>query len=1170
MVQLEDLQTGTRVRGLTPEGISTVKAVTWFGDQAVEVVYDAGGQILNRLVYRTDEGSLELVAEGRPWSFDGDGDLLRLVSEAQRIRLAWLFDPYLAVTSSTIEPLPHQISAVYEEMLPRQPMRFLLADDPGAGKTIMAGLLIKELLVRGDLERCLIVAPGSITEQWQDELAEKFGLEFDLFTREMVTATRSGNPFEQHNMLIARLDHLSRNEDMQELLKKAPEWDLVICDEAHRMSGHYQGGEVKLTKRYHLGKLLGRRCRNFLLMTATPHNGHEEDFQLFLALLDGDRFEGRFRDGVHTADTSDMMRRLVKEDLKRFDGRPLFPERRSYTAQYELSDDEAALYADVTSYVREEMNRAERFAAVDGQRRVNVGFALMTLQRRLASSPEAIFRSIERRRERLEKRLRETRIQLRGQSVVLSPDVEDSRLSVEDLDDIYDEAPQDEREAVEQDLMDHATAARTVEELDLEIQRLKGLEQQAKSVRLSRVDAKWSQLNSILDDPLMIDSKGNRRKLVLFTEFKDTLMYLAGRIRTRLGRPEAVVEIHGGVPREKRRQVVHSFMNDPTVLVLVANDAAGEGVNLQRAHLMVNYDLPWNPNRLEQRFGRIHRIGQDEVCHLWNVIAKDTREGDVYVRLLSKLEAEREALGGKVYDVLGQLFEQTALRDLLMEAIRYGEDPERRARLHRSVDNALEREHIRDILESRALAQDQMDISRIMAIRDDMERAHVRRLQPHHIQAFFAEAFSRLGGRMSRRETGRFEITHVPATIRERDRQVGCGAPVLKRYERICFEKDKVGEQPRAYLVCPGSPLLDATIDLVLERHREVLKRGSVLVDEHDEGETPRLLFYLEHAVQDGRLAVRGQQQVVSTRMQFVETRPEGDFTDAGIAPYLDFRPASDEERQALEPDLDAPWLKETDWENKALGFAIEHLVPAHVAAVKKARVPLIDKVEVEVKARLHKEINYWYNQYERLNALEEAGKKTRLPAGKALARHDTLADRLERRLTELRRERLLAPRAPRVRGGAFIVPIGLVRKLSGTTPPNNNNTTTEGRDEVERLAMEAIMKAERELGREPRDVSAQRGIGYDIESRSPSGGLVFVEVKGRAVGNDSITMTRTEILCALNEPEKFRLAIVVVDEGVARPPVYVQNYDFGQPGFAQTSSLYPLGTLLAKGSGPV
>lgn len=1171
MVRLEDLQTGTRIRGLTPEGIATVKSVTWYGDHQVEVVFtDAHGTLNNLLISRDIEPSLDLVQAGRPWSFDGDGELLRLVSEAYRIRLAWLFDPYLAITTSLVEPLPHQISAVYEEMLPRQPMRFLLADDPGSGKTIMAGLLVRELAVRGDLERCLIVAPGSLTEQWQDELAEKFGLEFELLTRDMIQASRTANPFEDKNLLIARLDQLSRNEEVQERLKAAREWDLVVCDEAHRMSGHFLGGEVKLTKRYKLGQVVGSHCRNFLLMTATPHNGKEEDFQLFLALLDGDRFAGRFRDGVHVAEPSDLMRRMVKEELLRFDGRPLFPERRSYTVQYPLSDPEAYLYTEVTDYVREEMNRAERFADEDQKRRINVGFALMTLQRRLASSPEAIYRSIERRRLRLESRLREERMRLRGQEIGAAlADLSPAYMDEETWDDLYEDAPQDEREAAEGELLDSATAARTIEELEIEIDRLKQLEAHAKAVRLSGDDAKWNQLNTILDDPLMVDEQGNRRKLVIFTEFKDTLAYLAERIRTRLGRAEAVVEIHGSVKREERRRVVHGFMNDPTVLVLVANDAAGEGVNLQRAHLMVNYDLPWNPNRLEQRFGRIHRIGQDEVCHLWNLLAQDTREGDVYARLLEKLNVERESLGGKVFDVLGQLFEQQALRDLLMEAIRYGSDPQVKARLDQAVDNAVDRKHLQALLDLRALVHDSMDTSKIDIIREEMERAHARRLQPHYIQAFFTEAFGRLGGKMYRREPGRFEITHVPAAIRDRDRLIGVGAPVGHRYERVCFEKDKVDAQPRAHLICPGSPLLDSTIDLVLERHREVLKRGAVLVDENDLAEDPRLLFYLDHGVQDGRRGRTGQFLVISQQLQFVEVGQDGRFRDAGAAPYLDYRAASPTEMKVLEPHLDAEWLRQ-DWEKDATGYAIEHVVPRHVQDVRARRLPLIDKVEQEVKARLLKEINYWDRRAQDLKAQEDAGKNTRLPAHVAQDRADRLSDRLDQRKNELNRERMIMPKPPEVQGGALVIPIGLLRGIQGQQEAPDDAVGAEARARVEQLAMEAVFAAEEALGRVTRDVHETKGIGYDIESRDKeTGELYFIEVKGRAAGADQVTLTRTEILCSRNEPDRFRLAVVIVEDDRAREPVYVQGFDFGQPGFAQTSSTYSLNSLLAHGGPP-
>src|SRR5712664_855539 len=445
MSKLEELQPNTAVRGILPDCAVSVVSVQWFGSEALELTYkDPAGQVANQLLYRHDEPRLSLVQKGRPWSFDGDGHLFQLVSEAHRIRLAHLFDPVLAVHTSLVDPLPHQITAVYEAMLPRQPLRFLLADDPGAGKTIMAGLLIKELIVRGDLQRCLVVCPGSLAEQWQDELYRRFQLSFEILTNDKLEAARTGNWFLENNLVIARLDKLSRNEDVQHKLE-VPEcrWDLVVCDEAHKLSATFFGGEVKYTKRYRLGQLLSGLTRHFLLMTATPHNGKEEDFQLFMALLDSDRFEGRFRDGVHAVDTSDIMRRMVKETLLKFDGTPLFPERVAETVPYKLSDAEAQLYTEVTKYVREEFNRAE---ALENEKRAGtVGFALTILQRRLASSPEAIYQSLRRRRERLESRLRELEVLNRGAAIeaVLTPSTPD--LGAEDVEDL-DEAPDNEVE----------------------------------------------------------------------------------------------------------------------------------------------------------------------------------------------------------------------------------------------------------------------------------------------------------------------------------------------------------------------------------------------------------------------------------------------------------------------------------------------------------------------------------------------------------------------------------------------------------------------------------------------------------------------------------------------------------------------------------------------------
>ena len=1172
-LRLEQLTPGAVVLGIDRSGLVTIVTSRWVGDRGVQLTYrDAQGRVNEGLLFRDDEARLELASGGRPWSFDGDGAAFRLASEAHRLRLAWLFDPFVAISSSSIEPLPHQIGAVYEEMLPRLPMRFLLADDPGAGKTIMAGLLIKEMIVRGDLKRCLIISPGSLTEQWQDELLEKFGLPFDLLTRDMINAAGAQNPFDNHPHLIARMDQLSRNEDLQERLKAAREWDLVIVDEAHRMSASYTGGEVKFTKRYGLGRVVGGHCRNFLLMTATPHNGHEEAFQLFLALLDGDRFEGRFRDGIHQQDPSDLMRRMIKEELVRFDQTPLFPERRSYTAQYELSPQEAALYAAVTDYVRNQMDAAKRIEQGDGGRRVNVGFALMTLQRRLASSSRSIYRSLQRRRERLESRLAEARTLLRGR-LAAAEDAGLTSLDPEDLDDLYDEIPQDELENLEEELIGNSTAATTIEELEGEIQILRGLEEQAKAVVLSGQDAKWDQLQRILDDPLMIDRNGNRRKLLIFSEFRDTLAYLVDKIRSRIGRAEAVVEIHGGIGREDRRKIVHAFMNDPEVLVLVANDAAGEGVNLQRSHLMVNYDLPWNPNRIEQRFGRIHRIGQTEVCHLWNLIAKDTREGDVYLKLLSKLEAEAEALKGKVFDVLGQLFDQTPLRKLLEDAVLYGDRPEVRARLEQAVEGAFDQEHMRQLLDRRALCQDSLDTTRVREIRERMILAEGSRLQPHFIRAFFLEAFRLLGGRMAQREAGRYEITHVPQAVRDRDRQIGTGAPVLARYERVCFEKEAAAGPPRAELLGLGHPLLDATIDLCLERNAAVLRAGSVLIDEQDPGEEPRLLLSVDLGVRDGRRNPYGEPVLVSRRLHYVETDESGAFRDAGPAPYLDYRPATDNELQLLEATLDQPWIRR-DWDDTMVAWAASELVPAQLAEVREQRLPQIDKVAAEVHARLVREIRHWDHRAQELREKELAGKRTGLPARQAADRAQVLEERLQSRMAELELERDLHALVPRLLGGAVVVPAGLVRSLAGEEHRDpDDGADAEARKRVELLAMEQVMAAERARGRLPEDVSDTKGTGYDVLSRSPDDpeDLLFLEVKGRVQGALSVTLTANEVRRASNSAERFRLAVVLVEEDRASDPVYIRGdaYDFGQPGFDQSSSTFPLPSLLSRGTPP-
>lgn len=1172
MLKLEELKVDAQVRGIEPNEIVKIESIKQVGEHALSVIYRTNqGRLGEQMLFRTDESRLELAQVGRPWGFDAPAEDFKLGLEAYRVQLSHLFDPMMAVHTSNVMPLPHQISAVYESMLPRQPLRYVLADDPGAGKTIMAGLLVRELLMRADAKRILIVSPGSLTDQWQDELYEKFGLSFEIFSREKQAQSATGNYFEEQNLLIARLDQLARNEDYQEKLK-ATDWDLIIVDEAHKMSAHYFGDKIERSLRFQLGELLGSLCRHYLLMTATPHNGKEEDFQLFMSLLDGDRFYGKFREGAHKVDVSDMMRRMVKEDLLKFDGTRLFPERRAYTANYELSPLEQALYDQVTDYVRHEMDRADR---LDGKRKGTVGFALTQLQRRLASSPEAIYQSLKRRRKRLEQRLDEMRSLARHGGKIAETlgeyTVKKQIELPENLDDLEDELSAEEYELYAEQVVDQATAAQNAIELEKEILSLKDLEQRAADVVQSGNDRKWEELSSLLQErPEMFKTDGSRRKLIIFSEHRDTLNYLLQRIRDVLGRPEAVVTIHGGTNRDDRRKVQEEFRNNPDVLVLVATDAAGEGVNLQNASLMVNYDLPWNPNRLEQRFGRIHRIGQTEVCHLWNIVASGTREGEVFRKLLDKLDIERAALGGRVFDILGEAFENVSLKDLLIEAIRYGELPATKAKLTEVIEGALDTEHLRAIMDRNALAADSMSLEQLFAVKEEMDKAEARKLQPYFIRAFFNEGFRRLGGEMRTREEGRFEIRHVPAEIRERDRLIGeTRTPVLRKYERVCFEKHLIrqADKPMADLVHPGHPLMQAVTDILLGSLRATLKQGAILVDPNDDGIEPHVMFMLDHSLREG---AGDAQKTVSRRLQFVTIDRNGKASQAGWAPHLDLQPLPAGDQYLVQDILQAGWITQ-DLEALALSHASAELVPGHYEEVRTRRIRQADKIHAAVRERLVKEINYWGDRYLKLSTEVSAGRQPRMQPEMAKRRAEELTARLEQRERELEAMRNVVSSTPVVLGGALVIPRGLLAQRKGEP---DFCADAAARSRIEQLAMAAVRQAEEALGHVTQDVSAEK-CGWDITAQPPKQAdrlpdARHIEVKGRAKGQSTITVTRNEIIYGLNQSEKFILAIVLVNpDDSVEGPYYVRKPFSQEPDWAETSKNLDLDRLLERAVAP-
>ncbi|MCL2784842.1 MAG: SNF2-related protein [Propionibacteriaceae bacterium] len=1139
---LEELQPGLRVKGLLSGQVATIISVTRVDDDAVQlVVRDESGELSERYLSAERAVSLSLASTSTP-PFDADSNEFRLVAEALRIKYAALYDPLAAVNSSDIDPLPHQIRAVYEDFLPQVPLRYLLADDPGAGKTIMAGLYIKELILRSDCERAIIVAPGSLVEQWREELATKFDLGFEVFSRTMVDDARGRNAFADHPYLIVRMDQISRDDDLMQQLTEV-RWDVAVVDEAHRMSAHFWSKDIKKTKRFKLGKLLSETAQNFLLMTATPHAGKEDDFQLFMSLLDEDRFEGQYREGIHRTDTTGLMIRRTKEELLTFEGKPLFPERRAYTVAYELSPGERELYERVTEYVCTQMGRAEQIIAQGETRRgQNIGFALTILQRRLASSPEAILRSLERREKRLSVRLGELQNlsedprsaaleQTLGRHLEAAQIATDHlpHFDLDDFDDLDDETSDDERARFEYQIdmvVDLATSAQSIGELRLEIAVLGDLITAAKKVRAADVDEKWVQLRSILEkNVLPTDPSGSPRKLIIFTEHRDTLDYLQRKIAGVLGRNDAIVTIHGGTRREDRMLAREQFTKNPDTVVLLATDAAGEGLNLQRAHLMVNYDLPWNPNRIEQRFGRIHRIGQREVCQLWNLVAPETREGDVFKKLLDKITAQGKAYNGNLFNVLGErgAFQGESLRDLVLRAIRYGDKPEIRAQLDQIID-ASYADGIQELLEEKSAHPEMFPGINLEEVRRLMEKARERKLAPGYIRGFFIPAFKRLGGRISERESGRWQISRIPIRIQEQARTINRWLPIPDQYERVTFSTQsvRIKDHPDAVLLAPGHPLLQAVIELTIKDLASALSRGAIFIDRREtQTSAPSLLYAVEQKITnpDG--------QTLDHHFDYVEFSPDCEPAVTGAPPYLDFDAPDENELEAIRAIISQDWVQADNEENVSRWAYRQGMQPRRAELLARLDKQ-VERVRTQVRDRLTSQINYWDRQYNQLINDEQSGRIQKMKSKEALERVHHLEQRMADRFAQLDQATDLVERPAIIRGAALIIPAHILT-ISGSAAPQPELGTIRETDASERRGIDAAMAAERALGRHPEEME-HFNPGFDIRSTDDQGRVFIIEVKGYLKGATEFEITNREVATAQNQGDHHRLILVAVD----------------------------------------
>ncbi|MCV7421392.1 DEAD/DEAH box helicase [Mycobacterium yunnanensis] len=799
------LTRGAEVEGLVPDAAVEIVEITPAGSGAFVRYRDEYGIEESRLFSEVELEGVRQVGGGP--TLAADPDKFWLAVEALRLRHASLLNPLLAVSSSNVEALPHQVQAVYDCMLSGHPKRFLLADDPGAGKTIMAGLFIKEALAQGWIRRCLIVVPGSLVEQWQNELREKFALHFQIFDRTLLADSPDGS-LEGLPFLVVRLDQFSRSRDLTALAVDG-KYDLAIFDEAHKLAVSAWGATITKTKRFMLAEAIRDAVPSTLLMTATPHNGKDADYRAFLTLLRSDE-----QPTVDDPASDGLMRRLVKEQLVHLDGSPLFPERRASTVPYRLSPIEHDLYEDVSEYVRVEMNKVS-----DDDTRRSVGFALVVLQRRLASSPRAILRSLTRRRDRLRAQADRTHD---GDAKLAADLAASLGIITEDP----DEMTSARAETYQDEVVNVATNARTLAELEAEILVLGRLVEKAEAVHGAHVDAKWEALAELLTSDAMYDEDGLRRKIIIFSENRDTLDYLEDRLAELLAKTIDVQVIHGAMSWGDRRQSQAKFIAEPSSSVLIATDAAGEGVNLQVAHLMVNYDVPWNPNRLEQRFGRIHRIGQRHTCHLWNLVAADTREGDVFLKLLEKVEVQRQALGDQVFDVLGEVLTDMSLSQLLTQAVQREAD---HSHIESELDSVADR--LQSALSKRAASVSTLTPEELVILRREMEIAKAMSFQPDVARDFMLRAAPLFHVDIATQGDA-WRVPYVPTRLREL-----FGSSLMTRYDRVAFEHNdsQIFRADPPELIAPGHPLVSSLVEVVSAEFGSALNQGIILSDNRSE-----------------------------------------------------------------------------------------------------------------------------------------------------------------------------------------------------------------------------------------------------------------------------------------------------------------------------------------------
>ena len=1023
-------------------------------------------------------------------SYDGDGELLKLALQAYSLGIAHEFDPYFGLSISRVDPLPHQLEAVYEYFMKLPSVRFLLADDAGAGKTIMAGLLIRELKLRGLVDRMLVVCPANLTFQWQRELLEKFDQQFFVMKGSDIRDQFGMNQWLDQKQVITSLD-LAKRQDILRGLEQV-HWDLVVIDEAHRMSA---SDETHKSLRYRLGEKLRDSTDNILLMTATPHKGDAQNFTLFLQLLDQDAYADvtSIRKAMEQNQAPFYLRR-TKEAMVHFpelqpDGtwatRPVFTERIPHTADFIIEGDELDLYEEVTSFVKRQSTRA--YDMGDDRRARAVGFLMALYQRRLASSTHAMRRSLENRARRLEEGLKEAQDLARNAPLEL-PDLED----LEEMDDA-------DRERLER-MVEAVSLTADPREVMQEIEELQELGKKAESVEEAANEAKLNRLNSILQEEGFFDNPEQR--LLIFTEFRDTLNYLIDRLKSW---GFSTGQIHGGMAPGSRDQpgtriYTEQQFREGNIQVLVATEAAGEGINLQCCNILFNYDIPWNPNRLEQRMGRIHRYGQQSNCLIFNFVAKNTIEGRVLNRLQEKLQEIRNALDDDaVFNVVGEVLPAAQVERVLRDyyAGRLGQE-DLEDRLLRDVDE----DHFRSICQTalEGLASRKLNLDLLVERR---ARAKEHRIVPETIARFLQDSARKanLAMRPIRGQLHSFEPGPTPALLKGYERTPNWNLPEIShRYPRMSTDRTTAEERNFEW-VTPGHPLFEALRRNSFEEGRETLAKGACFHSlEHDE--PARIDFYRARVVD-------GLQQTIHERLFAVEMKDSqapkirepqllGNLTPAGNPETLPGVASLPEQDGWLHQNALAPFIEE----------------------IKEQRTEDLQRIAQHVELSLTEVLRRTDQEVGR--AMEDVANQVQGAEGRlaqAENRHSVALERRERRRRELEQQQALTLQGVERLATALVIP------HPDRDDPEVKNLKSSR--ETELTAMQVVMEHEQAQGRQVEDVS-EKDLGYDVKSLDlQSGDLRLIEVKGLAAETGTILLTPNEHRVAEDRPDCFWLYIV-------------------------------------------